>query len=89
MQKLNFSSYQIKKPEKKVVSERAEVVGMFLEKLNADRGKYPPLTAARVGMMLAPIKSAKDLRAFYGECNDHQNFSSYFWWCYSQVKKQV
>lgn len=62
------------------ISERAEVIGMFLEKLNADRGKYPPLKAARVAMLLSGIKSVKDLRAFYGECLDRPNFSKFFWW---------
>ena len=67
-------------PEKSPLSERAEVIGMFLEKLNAERGDYKPLTAAKVGMMLAPIKSVKDLRAFYGECLAAKSFSKYYWW---------
>ena len=79
MERLNFSSYKI--PEKKaVISERSEVIGMFLTKLNSERGKYPPLKASRVGMMLSPIKSVKDLRAFYGECLNASNFSKYYWW---------
>lgn len=80
MERLNFKSYQIKKPKKKTISERAEVIGMFLEKLNGERGSFPPLKAGRVAMMLAPIKSAKDLRAFYGECMNATNFSKYYWW---------
>lgn len=44
MERLNFSAYKI--PEKKsVISERAEVIGLFLTKLNSERGKYPPLKA--------------------------------------------
>lgn len=80
MERLNFKSYQIKKPEKKTVSERAEVIGMFVRKLNSERGNFPPLNVIRIAMMLAPIKSVKDLRAFYGECENASNFSSYYWW---------
>lgn len=61
-------------------SERSYVIGLFLTKLNSERGKYPPLKASRIGMMLAPIKSVKDLRAFYSECLYQKNFSSYFFW---------
>ena len=79
MERLNFSAYKI--PEKKnVISERAEVIGLFLTKLNSERGKYPPLKASRVAVMLSTIKSVKDLRAFYGECLAAKNFSSYYWW---------
>lgn len=61
-------------------SERSEVIGLFLTKLNSERGKYPPLKASRVAVMLSTIKSVKDLRAFYGECLNASNFSKYYWW---------
>lgn len=62
-------------------SQRGELIGMFLEKLNADRKPpFKSLTAARIGMMLSPIKSVSDLRAFYGECLAARNFSKYYWW---------
>lgn len=69
-------------------SERSEVIGLFLTKLNSERGKYPPLKASRVGMMLAPIKSVKDLRAFYSECLYHDSpicgFSKWFFYCFKK-----
>lgn len=81
MKKLNFSEYKINVPEKKVLSERSEVIGMFLEKLNSDRKPpFKPLSASRVGMLLSPIKSVKDLRAFYSECLYQNNFSRFFWY---------
>lgn len=89
MQLPSLKSIKERKEPKAPRSERGEVIGMFLEKLNADRGKYPPLTAARVAMMLSPIKSVKDLRAFYGECLYHKNFAVWFWYCYKQVKKEL
>ena len=87
MERLNFSAYKI--PEKKaVISERAEVIGMFLEKLNSERGKYPPLKASRVAVMLSTIKSVKDLRAFYSECLYHDSpvcgFSKWFFYCFKK-----
>ena len=75
-----LNSIKERKESKAPVSERAECIGLFLTKLNSERGKYPPLKASRVGMMLAPIKSVKDLRAFYGECLNASNFSKYYWW---------
>lgn len=79
----------MKNAEKKSAgSERAEVIGMFLEKLNAERGGvFKPLTAARVGMMLRFIKSAKDLRAFYSECLNATSFSKYYWWQFKRVRE--
>lgn len=77
-------------------SERAEVIGFFFEKLknnhldengeqkfyfkNGKKVKVKKMTIPRLGMMLAPIKSVKDLRAFYSECLYQKNFSSYFFW---------
>lgn len=75
-----LNSIKERKESKAPGSERSEVIGLFLTKLNSERGKYPPLKASRVGMMLAPIKSVKDLRAFYGECLNASNFSKYYWW---------
>lgn len=76
--KIDLSKYQ-NKPKTKI-SQRAEIVGMFLEKLNSERGKYPPLKPARIAMLLSPIKEVSNLRAFFGECNNSKNFASYFWW---------
>ena len=81
-------------------SERAEVIGFFFEKLknnhldengeqkfyikNGKKVKVQKMTIPRLGMMLAPIKSVKDLRAFYSECLYHDSpvcgFSKWFWW---------
>lgn len=77
-------------------SERSEVIGFFFEKLknnhldengeqkfyfkNGKKVKVKKMTIPRLGMMLAPIKSVKDLRAFYGECLNASNFSKYYWW---------
>lgn len=75
-----LDSIKERKESKAPVSERAECIGLFLTKLNSERGKYPPLKASRVAVMLSTIKSVKDLRAFYGECLNASNFSKYYWW---------
>lgn len=75
-------------PPSKVRSQRGELIGMFLEKLNVDRKPpFKPLTPARVGMMLSPIKSVADLRAFYGECSASSHFGKYFFWRYKIAKQ--
>lgn len=87
-----LNEYKIPK-KSKVRSERGELIGKFLEKLNASRvgkidkktGKeFKPLTAARVGMLLAPVKT-KDLYSFFADCEYASNFSAYFW---SRFKKK-
>lgn len=81
----SFQKYQIKKPEK-VLNERAALVKEFLDTLNADRKPpFKPLTPARVGMLLAPVKT-KDLYAFLADCKYAKNFSSYFWWSVNPKK---
>lgn len=70
-------------------SQRGELIGMFLEKLNEGRigTKYPPINVKRLAVMLSPIKSTSDLRAFYGECLAAKNFSSYFFWRYKIARE--
>lgn len=91
MQKINFQTrlQDLKKaPPSKVKSQRGELIGLFLEKLNQGRigTKYPPIKAGRIAVMLSPIKSTSDLRAFYGECDQAKNFSSYFFWKYKVAR---
>lgn len=90
MQKIDFRNRlnAIKSTPKVSGSERSQVIGLFLTKLNSERGKYPPLKASRVAVMLSPIKSVKDLRAFYSECLYHDSpvcgFSKWFFYCFKK-----
>lgn len=83
MEKINFSKYQIKKPETKL-NERQALLKEFLDTLNADRKPpYKPLTPARLGMMLRFVKT-KDLHAFLADCKYATNFSKYFWYSFKK-----
>lgn len=71
-------------------SERATILEEFLKILNSERKPpYKPLTPARLGMMLAPVKT-KDLYTFLGECKYSASnkpfgtFSKYFWYCFKK-----
>lgn len=66
----------------KITSERQEIVKMFLEKLNEDRGKLKLLTPAFISMKMADagLKSNQDLYQFYAECKERKNFGKYWWW---------
>jgi hypothetical protein len=77
----SLSKYQVQK-EKKKGSKRGDIVGLFIEALNAERvgTKYPPLKASRVAMMLSVFKTCGELSQFYGSCKDAKNFSSFFFW---------
>ncbi len=57
-------------------NEREEILGRFLERLNADRGKYPAITYAR----LAKLLKGKDLYAWYNDLDKANSFSKLFWW---------
>lgn len=63
-----------------VKSERAILLGEFLERLNADvKPPYKPMTSSRLGMMLQFTKT-KELYKFLAECKESKNFSKFFWW---------
>ena len=68
------------KPAAGPQSERGELLGRFLGRLNADR-KPPrkPLTARLVAVKLAHVPTG-DLWAFYRQCEAARSFGAYFWW---------
>lgn len=73
----SIEKYKVVKSSR-TLNERQMVLSDFLKKLNAERGDFPPIHPARLGMMLRFIKT-KDLYSFFAECNDAKNFSKYFW----------
>ncbi len=79
---MDLSSYNaersLKSSNKAPRSERDELVGIFLARLNADRGKYAPLTASRLGMMLAHVKTS-ELYFFLKKCEGAGSFGRCFW----------
>jgi len=87
MNKPNFSTRveQIKtlvtdKPKSKITNQRQELIGMFVDRLNLDRKPpYKPLTAPRVGMMLAALDT-RELYVFLAELKQSKHFSKSFWW---------
>jgi hypothetical protein len=70
-------------------SERAELIGKFMDRLNADRDgvKYKALTPVAVAVKLAHIMSNSDLYAFYRQCEGAKNFSRLFWWALKPTTK--
>lgn len=80
MQKIDFSKYQVKEVKSKIKSQRAEVVKMFVDRLNSDRtGKYKPLSPAFYATRMSML-SVQELREFYGMCEENKNFSACWWW---------
>jgi len=78
MTPLSSLNYQLPaKPVSKATSERAEWIGKFTDRLNADRGQYKPLTYKRVGVMLAHL-SNQDLHAFWKQCEEARSFGAWF-----------
>lgn len=62
-------------------SERAELVGKFLDRLNQDRkGNYRKLRASYVASLLSYIKSNDDLRILYKKCDEARSFGAMFWY---------
>lgn len=66
----------------KMTNERQEIIKMFADRLNADRGKLKPLNPAFISMKMndAGVKDKSDLYQFYGQCKEAKNFSKYWWW---------
>lgn len=90
MQKLSINSDRFKKkPVKSSRSERAELIGQFLDRLNKDRlgTKFKPLTASRLGFMLCHM-SVKELYLFLGQCKDAKHFSKYFFWRFKEARER-
>jgi hypothetical protein len=76
---MNLPDISKYKEPKTKLNERQALLKEFLDILNSDRGKYPPIQPGRLGMLLAPIKT-KDLYSFLAECKYATNFSKFFWW---------
>lgn len=76
-----------KNPTTGADSERAEIVGRFLNRLNEDRqGKFRKLRASSVASLLGYIKTNDELRLLYDQCNNARKFGSMFWY-YVKGKK--
>lgn len=68
----------------KNLSERALLLKEFLEIINSQTNPpYKPLTPARLGMLLAPIKT-KDLYVFLSRCKEAKSFAKFFWWSFKK-----
>lgn len=98
MERISFSTHHLKEPvEDAPRSERAELIGKFLEKMNVGRNgqeivwngrkiKLRPYTASGIGNKLRFLET-KALAAFYGECSAAKNFQTYFNWKFKIAKE--
>lgn len=79
MKTISFDLERYTKPTTKANSERAELLEKFLNRLNPPRVEagYKPLSAARLGMMLAHVPT-EDLYPFYRECEQAKSFGKLF-----------
>jgi hypothetical protein len=75
---MDLTKYQIPK-KTTITNERQLILKDFLDRLNSERGEYPPLKPARVGMLLSPCDNSQ-LKQFYADCKYAKSFSKYFWW---------
>ena len=86
-----FSEYKIKKPTKQL-SERAEIIKKFVDRLNADRvsSGRKPLSAGFYAMKMYQygLKTNSQFHRFYGNCADANNFSSFWWWKITKEKNE-
>jgi hypothetical protein len=79
MQKIDFSQYQVKET-KSTLSQRAEMIKKFVDRLDSMRGSYPPVNPRRIAILLSPLKTITDLYQFYGQCEGSNHFAKYFYW---------
>jgi hypothetical protein len=90
-QTLVRAKFQI--PEKKEIPlyPRQEIIKMFVDRLNNERGEgYKPLGASFIAskMYQAGLKDEVDLWWFWGFCRDASHFSK-CWWFSLKWKKEA
>ena len=61
------------------LNKRQQLLKMFHERLNQERGEYKPITGSQLGAITAYIKT-EDLLDFYNECNRAKHFSKFFFY---------
>ena len=76
----NISRYK-KKEKSKITNQRQEVVKMFVDRLNIEREKtgFKKIGASYVAVRMSSMDIGQ-LRAFYGYCDESQNFAKTWWW---------
>lgn len=81
-QSLNIPTRSHTNPITQCNSERAEIVGKFLDRLNRERlkTKYKPLTAKIVAIKLGHLKTIQDLHYFFNLCDRSKSFGSKFFY---------
>ena len=66
------------------LNKRQELLKMFQDHLNQQRGNYKPLEGKDIGVLMSYIKT-QDLEDFYKKCEQAKNFSS-CWWSHVKPK---
>jgi hypothetical protein len=79
MRQIDVPQNQIFHPATAAKSERAEFIGIFTERLNAERHGtvYPPLSYAGVAALVSQI-ATRDLHAFLQDCRRGPSFGKVF-----------
>lgn len=72
----------------KLTSERQEILKLFVDKLNEDRGTRKALSPGFISMKMvdAGMRTNGDLYTFYAECKERKNFGKYWWWSLTSKK---
>ena len=60
--------------------DRTDIIKLFVDKLNSERGKYKPLSFVAVQQKLIGIVEMHHLHAFYEDCMKAKCFSKYFYY---------
>lgn len=66
-------------PKKTRYSQRTHIINLFLERLNAHRNGYKPLSFGFVKMKLKHLNIG-DLYYLYSVCNQSKNFGATWWY---------
>lgn len=79
-----IANYQYKTKTDTPISERADIVKKFVERLNKSRieNNYKPLPAKFYAIKMAQsgLKSNFDLYWFFKYCDETKNFDKTWWW---------
>lgn len=78
MQGITFKQFVLVKQSP--YRDRTDIIKLFVDKLNTERGKYKPLTFVAVQRLLEGIQEVHHLHAYYEDCLKAKCFSKYFYY---------
>jgi len=76
---MQIDKNKYKQTKSKITSERQLILKDIIDRLNSERGTFPPLEPKKIAIKLSYL-TTPELKNLYSLCKDAKNFSKFFWW---------